>query len=141
MNLLGGLNHYKQSSGPDWTSPSESKFSRRRGENDFGAGQSARRVGSRCHPRLVDGHRKWKAMRLKERVENAEQNSRRDVWNAFRAALRSPNDREAILSIMRLTTKTGVHAITLRPLSPYQMQPRNLDRAGPPCDRIRFTTS
>jgi hypothetical protein len=90
---------------------------------------------------LLTDIEKWKAMRLKERVENAEQNSRRDVWNAFRAALRSPNDREAILSIMRLTTKTGVHAITLRPLSPYQMQPRNLDRAGPPCDRIRFTTS
>jgi hypothetical protein len=45
---------------------------------------------------------KWKAMCLKERMGNAEQNSQRDVWNAFQAAVDAVNDIDAILSIMQL---------------------------------------
>ena len=44
----------------------------------------------------------WKAMCLKERMGNAERNSQRDVWDAFRGALIAGSDRDALLSIMRL---------------------------------------
>ncbi len=41
-------------------------------------------------------------MCLKQRMGNAEQNSPQDVWDAFRGALNTRNDRDAIFSIMRL---------------------------------------
>jgi hypothetical protein len=45
---------------------------------------------------------KWKAMCLEERMVNAEQNSSRDVWEAFRGAINAQSDLEAILSVMQL---------------------------------------
>jgi hypothetical protein len=54
-----------------------------------------------AHALLVEIE-KWKAMCLKERMGNAEQNSRQAVWSAFRGALDASNDLDAILSIMQL---------------------------------------
>ncbi|MGC2110105.1 MAG: hypothetical protein WA655_11355 [Candidatus Korobacteraceae bacterium] len=54
-----------------------------------------------AHHTLIDIER-WKAMCLKERMGNAERNSQRDVWDAFRGALIAGSDRDVILSIMRL---------------------------------------
>ena len=39
---------------------------------------------------------------VKERMGNAETNSQREVWNAFRVAVLAHNDLDAILSIMQL---------------------------------------
>lgn len=45
---------------------------------------------------------KWKAMCLKERMGNAEKNSRELVWQALWGAVEARRDKEALLSIMHL---------------------------------------
>jgi hypothetical protein len=44
----------------------------------------------------------WKAMCLEERIGNAGHSPQQLVWNAFRGALDSKNDRDCILLIMQL---------------------------------------
>ncbi len=103
MNLLDGLNYYKQYSDSDWdfTLRVESsavevlKMISQHGDQPNTSALNA------AHALLMDIE-KWKAMCLKERMGNAEQNSPRAVWNAFRGAVDARNDLEAILSIMQL---------------------------------------
>jgi hypothetical protein len=102
MNLLDGLNCYKTDSGWwNFTLTIEGSavevvklISRYSDRPDLAARAAA-------HALLIDIE-KWKAMCLKERMGNAEQNSQQDVWDAFRGALNACTDREAILSIMQL---------------------------------------
>jgi hypothetical protein len=56
---------------------------------------------SAAHALLVEIE-KWKAMCLKQRMGNAQQNSPRSVWDAFLGALAASRDRDALLSIMEL---------------------------------------
>jgi len=103
MKLNEGLEYYAQSSDSDWqfTLKVESDAAHVLGliaslgddPNDAALG-AARRL-------LIDIE-KWKAMCLHERMGNAEKNSPRDVWNAFRSAVTAGTDRDAILSIMQL---------------------------------------
>jgi len=103
MNLLDGLNYYKQYSDSDWdfTLRVESsavevlKIISQHGDQPNASALDA------AHALLVDIE-KWKAMCLKERMGNAEQNSPQAVWNAFRGAVDARSDLEAILSIMQL---------------------------------------
>jgi hypothetical protein len=103
MNLSDGLTHYKEYSDSDWqftlkiesSAVEMSKLISQHGDQPNSVALSA------AHALLVDIE-KWKAMCLKERMGNAEQNSQRDVWNAFRGALSARNDLDAILSIMQL---------------------------------------
>jgi len=102
MNLLDGLNYYKKN-------PDEWKFTLEV-ENSavdvlklisqHGDQPNASALAAAHH--LLREIEKWKAMCLKERMGNAERNSQRDVWGAFRGALDARNDRDAILSIMQL---------------------------------------
>jgi hypothetical protein len=103
MNLLDGLNYYKQFSNSDW------KFTLKveNSANDllklislYGDQPNSSALAA-AHALLVEIE-KWKAMCLKERMGNAEKNSQQDVWNAFRAAVSAPNDLDTILSIMQL---------------------------------------
>jgi hypothetical protein len=104
MNLLDGLNYYKEYSDSDWqfTLKVESsavdvlKLISQHGDQPNSAALSA------AHALLVDIE-KWKAMCLKERMGNAAKNSPREVWEAFRGALDAKTDVQSILSIMRLT--------------------------------------
>jgi hypothetical protein len=103
MNLLDGLTYYKQYSGSDWeftlkvenSAVEVFKLISKHGDAPNSAALSA------AHALLLDIE-KWKAMCLKERMGNAEKNSQRDVWNAFRDAVSARNDLDAILSIMQL---------------------------------------
>ncbi|MFZ0823453.1 MAG: hypothetical protein WAM87_07330 [Terriglobales bacterium] len=103
MNLLDGLNYYKQCSDSDWhfTVRVESsavevlKMISQHGD------QPNASVLDAAHALLM-GIEKWKAMCLKERMGNAEQNSPQAVWNAFRGTVDARNDLDAILSIMQL---------------------------------------
>jgi hypothetical protein len=103
VNLLDGLNYYKSYSHSDWdfTLRVESfavevlKMISLHGDQPNAAALAA------AHVLLVDIE-KWKAMCLKERMGNAEQNSPQAAWNAFRGAVDASNDLEAILSIMQL---------------------------------------
>lgn len=103
MNLSDGLNYYKQYSDSDWffTLRVESfavevlKMISQHGDQPNESALDA------AHALLMDIE-KWKAMCLKERMGNAEQNSPQAVWNAFRGAVDARNDLEAILSIMQL---------------------------------------
>jgi hypothetical protein len=103
MNLLDGLNFYKQYSDSDWdfTLRVESsavevlKMISQQGDQPNASALDA------AHSLLKDIER-WKAMCLKERMGNAELNSQRDVWNAFRGAVGAANDVDSILSIMQL---------------------------------------
>lgn len=103
MNLLDGLNYYKQYSDSDWQFTLKVENS----ANEvlkliplYGVQPNSAALAA-AHALLVEIE-KWKAMCLKERMGNAEQNSQRDVWNAFRGALSARNDLDAILSIMQL---------------------------------------
>lgn len=103
MNLLDGLNHYKQRSNSDWEFTQEVENSanevlRLISQYDDRPNSSALAA---AHALLVEIE-KWKAMCLQERMGNAQQNSQEAVWNAFRGALTAQNDRDAILSIMQL---------------------------------------
>jgi len=103
MNLLDGLNYYKAYSHSDWQFTLEVERSARevlslialQGERPDAKALAA------AHHLLMDIE-KWKAMCLRERMGNAEQNSQRDVWNAFRGAVGAANDVDSILSIMLL---------------------------------------
>lgn len=103
MNLLDGLNYYKQYSDSDWdfTLRVESsavdvlKMISQHGDQPSVSALNA------AHALLIDIE-KWKAMCLKERMGNAERNSTQVVWDAFRDAVNARNDLEAILSIMQL---------------------------------------
>ena len=103
MNLLDGLNYYKQHSGSDWqftlkverTASEVLKAISLYGDQPNSAALAA------AHALLVEIE-KWKAMCLKERMGNAEQNSQQGVWDAFRGALTAGNDLDAIRSIMQL---------------------------------------
>jgi hypothetical protein len=44
----------------------------------------------------------WKAMCMEERIGDAEKNPKKFVWDSFRGALNTSDDRAAILSIMNL---------------------------------------
>jgi hypothetical protein len=103
MNLLDGLNYYKEYSDSDW------KFTVKVDTaaatvlqlmNDYGKQPNATALAT-AHRLLMDIE-KWKAMCLKERMGNAEQNSEQAVWNAFRGAIEARTDLDAILSIMQL---------------------------------------
>jgi hypothetical protein len=103
MNLLDGLNYYKEYSDSDWQFTLEVESSAREvlrlialhGDRPDASALAA------AHVLLMDIE-KWKAMCLKERMGNAEQNSPQAVWNAFRGAVDARDDLEAILSIMQL---------------------------------------
>jgi len=103
MNLLDGLNYYKRYSDSDWdfTLRVESaavevlKMISRYGDQPNASALNA------AHVLLMDIE-KWKAMCLKERMGNAEQNSSQAVWDAFCGAVNARSDLEAILSIMQL---------------------------------------
>jgi aminopeptidase N len=103
MTLLDGFNYYKEYSDSDWQFTL--KVERDAGSvlklisiyddrptSEALAGASA----------LLVEIEKWKAMGLRHRMGNAEQNSQRCVWNAFREALSADNDYGAIISIMQL---------------------------------------
>ena len=93
MNLLDGLDYYKEYSDSDWqftlkvesAANEMSKLISRYGDQPNSSALAA------AHALLVEIE-KWKAMCLKERMGNAEQNSQRNAWNAFRAALSARND-------------------------------------------------
>ncbi|HEX7423134.1 MAG TPA: hypothetical protein VF311_04490 [Terriglobales bacterium] len=103
MNLLDGLNYFKEYSDSDWqfTLQVESsavevlKLISQHGDQPDSAALSA------AHTLLVDIE-KWKAMCLKERMGNAAKNSPKQVWEAFRGAVDAKDDVQSILSIMRL---------------------------------------
>lgn len=103
MNLLDGLNHYKQYSDSDWdfTLRVESSAVEVLKLISQHGGKPNRAALASAHLLLVKIE-KWKAMCLKERMGNAEQNSPQAVWNAFWGAVNARNDLEAILSIMEL---------------------------------------
>ncbi len=103
MNLLDGMDYYKQRSDADW------KFTLRveSSANEvlklislYGDNPNSAALGA-AHTLLVEIE-KWKAMCIGERMVNAVQNSPQEVWNAFRGALIAKNDLDAILSIMQL---------------------------------------
>jgi len=93
MNLLDGLNYYKEYSDSDWqfTLKVESsavevlELISQHGDQPNSAALSA------AHALLVDIE-KWKAMCLKERMGNAAKNSPKEVWEAFRGALDAKTD-------------------------------------------------
>src|ERR1035438_7338721 len=102
MNLLDGLNNYKQGS-KFWkfTIDIESSASEVLKLISFFGGQPNSAALAAAHVLLIDIE-KWKAMCLKERMGNAGQNSPQALWNAFRGAVDARDDLEAILSIMQL---------------------------------------
>jgi hypothetical protein len=100
---LDGLDYFKQYSDSDWQFTLEVE----RSANEvlklislYGAQPNSAALAA-AHGLLVKIE-KWKAMCLKERMGNAEQNSQQDVWNAFRGALGARDDLAAILSIMQI---------------------------------------
>jgi hypothetical protein len=103
MNLLDGLNNYKEYSHSDWQFTLEVERSAREVLSLIalqGERPDASALAAAYH--LLMDIEKWKAMCLRERMGNAEQNSQRDVWNAFRGAVGAANDVDSILSIMLL---------------------------------------
>jgi hypothetical protein len=102
MDMLDGLNRYKAYAS-DWQFTLEiESFAKEvlsliavHGDRPDASDLAA------AHQLLKDIE-KWKAMCLKERMGNAEQNSPQLVWDAFRGALGAGTDRDAILSIMQL---------------------------------------
>ena len=103
MNLLDGLTYYKQYSDSDWqfTLKVESAANEMLKLISLYGDQPNSAALAAAYALLVEIE-KWKAMCLKERMGNAEQNSQQAVWNAFRDALSAGNDLDAILSIMQL---------------------------------------
>lgn len=103
MNMLDGLNHFKQSSDSDWSRT----LTIERSAADV-VKLIAQYGDQPTTPALLAAYtllldiEEWKAMCLQERMRNAGQNSQQVVWNAFRGALDAHNDRDAILSIMQL---------------------------------------
>lgn len=103
MNLLDGLNHYKEDSSEWWEFTLTIEQSAVEVVRLISSGGYRRNSRTGDAPRaLLIEIEKWKAMCLKEQTGNAEQNSQEDVWNAFHGALNALNDLEAILSIMQL---------------------------------------
>jgi hypothetical protein len=103
MNLLDGLNYYKQGSDSDWQFTLKVEGSAREVLGLMalqGDRPDASALAAAHH--LLMNIEKWKAMCLKERMGHAEQNSPRDVWNAFQSAIGAPDDLNAVLSIMQL---------------------------------------
>jgi hypothetical protein len=103
VTLLDGLNYFKQYSDSDWkfTLKVESSANEVLKLISLYGNQPNASALAAAQLLLIDIE-KWKAMCLEDRIGNAEQNSQRDVWNAFRDALIASNDLDAILSIMRL---------------------------------------
>jgi hypothetical protein len=103
MNLLDGLNYYKEYSDSDWQFTLEVESSAREVLSLIalqGDRPNASALAASHH--LLRDIEKWKAMCLKERMGNAEQNSEQTVWGAFRGAFDARTDRDALLSIMQL---------------------------------------
>jgi hypothetical protein len=99
MNLLDGLNYYKQYSGSDWDFTLRVESSAVKVSewiSHYGSQANASALAA-AHHLLMDIE-----MCLKERMGNAEQNSEQTVWGAFGGALDARDDRDAILSIMQL---------------------------------------
>jgi hypothetical protein len=103
MDLLDGLEYFKTYDDSDW------QFTLKVENSAVEVVTLISQQGSRpsadalalTRDLLIDIE-KWKAMCLKERMGNAEKNSPQDIWDSFRGALTARNDREAILSVMRL---------------------------------------
>jgi hypothetical protein len=103
MNLVDGLRYYRESSDSDWNFTLSVESSARdvlklisvQGDKPSSSALAA------AHRLLIDIE-KWKAMCLKERMGNAEQNSPSLVWSAFQGAIAAVSDLDAILSIMQL---------------------------------------
>jgi hypothetical protein len=103
MNLLDGLEYFKTYDDSDWQFTLEVEKSAVeviRLISQQGSRPSESALAA-ARDLLIDIE-KWKAMCLKERMGNAEKNSQQDIWDAFRDALTARNDRDAILSVMRL---------------------------------------
>lgn len=101
--MLDGLNYYKEYSDSDWQFTLEVESSAREVLSLIalqGDRPNASALAASHH--LLRDIEKWKAMCLKERMGNAEQNSEQTVWGAFRGALDARTDRDALLSIMQL---------------------------------------
>lgn len=101
--LLDGLNYYKTCSDSDWKRTLKVEDRAVKIANliaQYGAQPTASALRE-AYELLLDIER-WKAMCLEDRIGNAGRNPEQLVWNAFRGALDSKNDRDCILSIMQL---------------------------------------
>lgn len=103
MTLADGLDYYKQYSDSDWgfTLKVESAAANVVQSISLHRNQPSASALDAAHDLLMDIE-KWKAMCLKERMGNAERNSKRGVWDAFQSAIEAKNDLDAILAIMQL---------------------------------------
>lgn len=103
MNLLDGWNYYKDRQGSDWafTCQLEHRASQILGLLAAHGDSPDAASLAFAHDLLVDIE-KWKAMCLKERMINAQQNSPEAVWAAFHGAFVGSSDRNVILAIMSL---------------------------------------
>lgn len=103
MNLIDGLEYFKTYSDSEW----EFTIATEKAAVEVLRLMSVQRdhpdsVGLNAVHRLLMDIEKWKAMCLRERMGNAEQNSPMAVWNAFRGAILASTDLDCILSIMQL---------------------------------------
>jgi hypothetical protein len=102
VNLLDGQNRYRQNA-KEWRLTQDIEKAARAVCNLI------LRHGNQPTPSALDDAYSlliqieiWKAMCMEERIGDAETNPKQRVWDAFRDALTASNDRDAILSIMRL---------------------------------------
>lgn len=103
MNLIDGRNYYEHWQGSDW------QWTRSIETDAEKVVESIKQQGDRPTTSALDAAygllleiEKWKAMCLGERMIYGQQNSKQTVWGAFLGAVNASNDRDAILSIMRL---------------------------------------
>lgn len=103
MTLLDGLDYYKTYSDSDWgfTLKVQSLALEVLDLISLYGDHPDSRALRVAHALLVKIET-WKAMCLKERMGNAEQNSPQAVWNAFLGAVTAQNDLDAVHSIMQL---------------------------------------
>jgi hypothetical protein len=103
MNLIDGWTYYKECQGSDWGFTEELE---RRASHMLGLlsaqGDLPDVAALKFAYDLLVGIEKWKAMCLKERMINAQQNSPQSVWAAFHGAFVAKSDRDVILAIMSL---------------------------------------
>jgi hypothetical protein len=104
MNLIDGLNHFKKSEGPAWWQYTEDLEYRARQLlqllSRYGP-SPAQAALTFAYDLLVDIE-KWKAMCMKERMVNAQQNPPHSIWAAYHGAVAARSDQDAILAVMSL---------------------------------------
>ena len=103
MELVDGRSYYELWQGSDWQWTSGIEVAAAK------VVESIRQLGDQPSRSALDAAdtllleiEKWKAMCLGERMIYGQQNPSDAVWGAFRDAVNTSNDREGILSIMRL---------------------------------------